>query len=110
MPITSLRKKRTQWLKGALKKRLKFRFLRELFEQNDDKQDRLDEAVASTLALAQSTRYHQERPKYRKLRAFLFHQDLNEDVDDEGERPWLNDREFRGNTAALEKPLRVSLT
>jgi hypothetical protein len=69
MPIISLRKKRTQWLKGALKKRFKFRFLRELFEQKDDEQDCLDEAVGSTLDFALSRRYHQERPKYRKPRA-----------------------------------------
>ena len=95
MPLLSLRKKRTQLLKQAVKKRLKFRFLRELFEQNDEEQDYLDEAVVATLALAESTRYHQERIKYRKPRIFLFEGDLNEDVGEDGEAPWLKDREFQ---------------
>ena len=95
MPRVSLRKKRTQRLKIAVKKRLQFRFLRELFEQSDEEQDCLDDAVVSTLALAESTRYHQERVNYRKPRMFLFDEDLNEEVDEKGEKPWLNEREFQ---------------
>ena len=97
MPPLSLRKKRTQLLKQAVKKRLKFCFLCELFEQNDEEQDCLDKAVVATLALAESTRYHQERIKYRKPQIFLFEGDLNEDVGEDGKAPWLKDWEFQQN-------------
>ena len=77
-----------------MKKRIKFRFLRELFAFPDEKQDHLDVVVARSLEVAETKRYHEERTKYRKSPSFAFEIDLNEDVDSDGEMPWLNDKEF----------------
>ena len=77
-----------------MKKRIKFRFLRELFDFNDEQQDQLDTAVAQSLAVAEGKRYHEPRNKYRKSRHFIFEEDMNDDVHADGEMPWLTDREF----------------
>jgi len=54
----------------------------------------LDVVVARSLEVAETKRYHEERTKYRKSPSFAFEIDLNEDVDSDGEMPWLNDKEF----------------
>ena len=77
-----------------MKKRIKFRFLRELFDFNDDQQDQLDTAVAQSLAVAEGKRYHEPWNKYRKSQHFIFAEDMIDDVHADGEMPWLTDREF----------------
>ena len=95
MARTSLRQKRIRWLKSTLKRRLKFRFLRELFGFRDEIQDTLDEVVAGTYTAAVSRRYHQDRSQYRSRRSFVFEEDLQDEVDESGKLPWLNDVEFQ---------------
>ena len=93
MPRNSLRMKRIRWLKSTLVKRIKFRFLRELFETPDEQQDDLDQAVVATLRTAEAKRYHSDRNKYRKPRLFLFEEDMMEEGDCKVPA-WLNDSEF----------------
>ncbi len=72
-----------------MKKRNKFRFLRELFNINNEQQDQLDTAVAQSLAVAESKQYHEPWNKYWKSRYFIFKEDVNKDVHADGKMPWL---------------------
>ena len=94
MPRNSLRMRRITWLKKALTQRLKFRFLRDLFDYYDEDEDDADADLIENVIAEKSKRYHQKRTNYRKSKLqIVFDEDLNEEELD-GEKPWLNDREF----------------
>ena len=76
-----------------MKKRIKCRFLLELFDLNDEQQDQLDTAVTESLEVAESKQYHEPWNKYQKSLYFIFEEDMNKDIDEDidvnSEMLWL---------------------
>ena len=80
MPRNSLRMRRITWLKKALTQRLKFRFLRDLFDYYDEDEDDADADLIENVIAEKSKRYHQKRTNYRKSKLqIVFDEDLNEE-------------------------------
>lgn len=95
MVRTTRRAKRIKKLRDLWQKRMQNRLYREVLEEDDDYEDEMDELVGNALDLAESTRYHAGRGKYRKSDNAAFKRDLQSLENDPEVLPWLNNDEFR---------------